>query len=327
MVFDDVQVGERIVDEDGNETIDKPIDLIGYLEQAPSDWNKLVNQTFNKKEDITPFQNAEVANIKHQMEEFFLEVRSFRTTFRKKAPFKFKGAPDLAYNDIDSYFTQLEEVRGKVGRLQELEELFELQIVHYPEIRDTARDLDILKKVWDLKARVAFIFDEWKQIGWHDVDTDKLLAENKKLGTQIKNFGNDYAISKQWDAYRDVETDVKNMNVLLPIIAELHAPAMRPRHWQAIAKICGVPKIDVSSSTFCLADIASLEIENYEEQVLDVVETAMKELKIDRKLKMIEAVWDGLELGFKQHKSDIQLIYVTEEVIEELGPTKWSYKL
>ena len=93
---------------------------------------------------------------------------------------------------------------------------------------------------------------------------------------------------------------------------------MRPRHWQAIAKICSVPKIDVSSSTFCLADIASLEIENYEEQVLDVVETAMKELKIDRKLKMIEAVWDGLELGFKQHKeSDIQF-YVTEEVIEEL---------
>ena len=260
------------------------------------------------------------------MEEFFLEVRSFRAD-RKKAPFKFKGAPDLAYNDIDSYFTQLEgsEERWAVYRTGGL---FELQIVHYPEIRDTARDLDILKKVWDLKARVAFIFDEWKQIGWHDVDTDKLLAENKKLGTQIKNFGNDFAISKQWDAYRDVETDVKNMNVLLPIIAELHAPAMRPRHWQAIAKICGVPKIDVSSSTFCLADIASLEIENYEEQVLDVVETAMKELKIDRKLKMIEAVWDGLELGFKQHKeSDIQLIYVTEEVVEELGAHRWSYKL
>ena len=109
------------------------------------------------------------------------------------------------------------------------------------------------------------------------------------------------------------------MNILLPIIAELHAPAMRPRHWQNVAKICGVPKIDVGSSTFTLSDISSLEIENYEDAVLDVVETAMKELKIDRKLKLIESVWDELELGFKQHKeSDISLIYVTEEVIEEL---------
>ena len=54
------------------------------------------------------------------------------------------------------------------------------------------------------------------------------------------------------------------MNILLPIIAELHAPAMRPRHWQNVAKICGVPKIDVGSSTFTLSDISSLEIENYE---------------------------------------------------------------
>ena len=54
----------------------------------------------------------------------------------------------------------------------------------------------------------------------------------------IKNFGNDYPISKQWDSYRDVETDVKNMNILLPIIDELHAPEMRPSHWQNVAKIC-----------------------------------------------------------------------------------------
>ena len=156
------------------------------------------------------------------------------------------------------------------------------------------RDLNILKKVWDLKAVVESNYNEWKQIGWHEVDTDKLLGENKKLGTQIKNFGNDYPISKQWDSYRDVETDVKNMNILLPIIAELHAPAMRPRHWQNVAKICGVPKIDVGSSTFTLSDISSLEIENYEDAVLDVVETAMKELKIDRKFRLIESLWDGL---------------------------------
>ena len=52
VVFDDVQVGERVVDEEGNEKIEKPVDLVGYLEQAPSDWNKLVNQTFNKKEKL-----------------------------------------------------------------------------------------------------------------------------------------------------------------------------------------------------------------------------------------------------------------------------------
>ena len=317
--FDEVKVGQKSVDEEGNEITLKPVDIVGYLEQAPSDWNKLVNQTFSKKEQITPFQDAQVSNIKHQMEEFFLEVRSFRTEFRKKAPFKLKITPLEAYANLDDYFQRVTEVNSKVANLQELEELFELQIVSYPEIKDTMRDLNILKKVWDLKAIVEFYYQEWKTIGWHDVDTDKLLLENKKLAIQIKNFGNDFPIAKQWESYRDVETDVKNMAVLLPIVAELHAPAMRLRHWASIAKIVGVNKIDVQSSTFCLADISSLNVEEFEEPVLDVVETAMKELKIDKKLKIIEGIWDELSLGFKPHKeSDIQLIFVTEEVVEEL---------
>ena len=101
-----------------------------------------------------------------------------------------------------------------------MEELFELQIVHYPEIRDTMRDLNILKKVWDLEAVVESNYNEWKQIGWHEVDTDKLLGENKKLGTQIKIL---VTITQFLNngIHIDVETDVKNMNILLPIITEL----------------------------------------------------------------------------------------------------------
>ena len=134
-----------------------------------------------------------------------MEVRSFRTEFRKKAPFKLKITPLEAYANLDDYFQRVTEVNSKVANLQELEELFELQIVSYPEIKDTMRDLNILKKVWDLKAIVDFYYQEWKTIGWHDVDTDKLLLENKKLAIQIKNFGNDFPIAKQWESIKIYE--------------------------------------------------------------------------------------------------------------------------
>ena len=39
---------------------------------------------------------------------------------------------------------------------------------------------------------------------------------------------------------------------------------------------------------------------HFEDDVLEIVETASKELKIDRKLKIIEQTWAGLALNFVQ---------------------------
>ena len=39
-----------------------------YLEIAPSQWDSLVNKTFQKKEDILPLQTAEVVNLKVRWE-------------------------------------------------------------------------------------------------------------------------------------------------------------------------------------------------------------------------------------------------------------------
>ena len=66
-------------------------------------------------------------------------------------------------------------------------------------------------------------------------------------------------------------------------------------------------------------DLIQLKLHNFEDDVLEIVETASKELKIDRKLKIIEQTWAGLALNFVQFKdSDISVIRVSEEIIEEL---------
>ena len=59
------------------------------------------------------------------------------------------------------------------------------------------------------------------------------------------------------------------------------------------------------------------------EEVLDIVETAQKELKIDRKLKAIDAAWKELNLGFKPYREDegedsIQIMVYGEDVVEAL---------
>ena len=165
--------------------------------------------------------------------------------------------------------------------------------MHYPEIGDTERDLDVLKRVWDMKSYIDNTYDNWKILLWDLIDTDDLLSQNKNILRTIKEFGVDF-YCKAMGVYRDVESSAKDMNVVLPTVAELHSPAMRQRHWQSVAKICGVDSINVSSASFSMDDLIQLNLQNYEDDVLEIVETASKELKIDRKLKIIEQTWAGL---------------------------------
>ena len=110
----------------------------------------------------------------------------------------------------------------------------------------------MLKRVWDMKAFVEHTYSRWKTIGWHAIDTDYLLSENKNMLRVIKDFGTEYPIAKQWGAYRDVEASGKDMNIVLPIVAELHSPAMRTRHWAGVAKICKVDAITPDSPSFSI---------------------------------------------------------------------------
>ena len=299
--------------------ITNPIEVLEYLDALPTQWQKLVDVSFERKAAILPLQQQEVSNIKAKLDQFFLDVRAFRNDFRKNAPFVFQGLPVRAFETIDQYFDMVGGVAARIADFSELEELFELPAKKYTEIDDTQSDLVVLKMVWDFHDLVGSTYAKWKEILYHDINVDKLLKENKQLSKQIRKFGSNYPIAKQWGSYRDVEQMTKDMDTVLPIVQELNNPAMKDRHWKAAAKVCKVDKIEVDRPDFCLGHLWDLDLPQYGEEVLECVETATKEAKIEKKLKMISEVWAGLCLDYTQYKeTDIQMIQVSEEVAEAL---------
>ena len=62
------------------------------------------------------------------------------------------------------------------------------------------------------------------------MDIEDLLDENKKLHRSIKEFANNYPIVRTWGSqkegiYFDIETMVKDVNVILPLISSLKSEA------------------------------------------------------------------------------------------------------
>ena len=293
--------------------------LQDYLEEFPLTWEAVVKKTFKKKEEILPMQMNSVDSLKSDLDGFYLSIREFRGDFRANAPFKLDGDCAEAYGIMDKYAAKLNEFHSRVERFHELEDLFELQQTSYPELGETKTEIKYLKDLWDFKAMVCHVYSSWQLILWKNVNTDDLEDQNKKLRKQLKEQGNMFPIIKGWQVYRDIDNMMSVMNVSLPLINDLHSEAMRSRHWSALARICNVKSVDPSDKKFTLENMISLNIHNHKEAIEELVETAMKELKIERKLKEIEDLWSNMELEYVPHKDTEMFVpRPSEEVVESM---------
>lgn len=290
-----------------------------YLDEAPLAWDTVVKKTNRKKEDILPLQLNEVENLKTELEQFFLSMREFRNKFRTDAPFTFTGDPSIAYRELERHAQELGSKQAEAKRYNDSEELFELQVSKYNEIGDTKSELRLLKQVWDVKAQLAYVFNSWNEQLWNDIKTDDLEDVNKILLKNLRKMGTDTPVVKGWLVYRSIEDSIKSMSIVLPLINELHSPAMRDRHWKSLAKVCGVKSIDPNDPKFTFEDCVKLNLHLHTEDVEEIVETASKELKIERKLRDIENVWRVMTLEYLPHNdTDMFLVKLSEEVIENL---------
>ena len=290
-----------------------------YLDEAPMAWDAVEKKMFRKKEDIMPLQLREVEKLKTEIDEFFLEVRAFRNGFRKDAPFIFNGLPGEAYVMMDKHAVDLAVKDGEAKKFNESEELFELVVSKYQEMSDTRVELKLLKQVWDMKALVIGTFESWNPQFWSDIKTDDLEDVNKALLKSLKKMANETPIVKGWKCYRDIEDEIKNMNVLLPLINDLHSNAMRDRHWKGLARVCKVKSIEPHDPKFTFENCVKLKLHEYTDACEEIIETASKELKIERKLTEVEKLWQVLTLDYPPHNdSEMCLIRPSEEVIEGL---------
>ena len=244
----------------------------------------------------------------------------FETTFRKNAPFDYQGPALEAYAMLDKYNVEVNEVAVEVEKFREVEELFEIPHKDYAEVSETLKEMRQLKHLWDFKELVSSMYEEWRGILWSAIDTELLDSENKKIMKALRQFTNTNQIVKGYQVYKDLEEEVKSMDAILPLVNELHSKAMRDRHWKAVAEACKSEEvIDIDNPNFSFDDLLKIGIKDYVEDVEEITEVAAKELKIDKKLKIIIGLWKNLELKYVQHKdTEIKLVKVPDEVIEAL---------
>mmetsp|Transcript_13737 Transcript_13737/g.31794 ORF Transcript_13737/g.31794 Transcript_13737/m.31794 type:complete len:4493 (-) Transcript_13737:49-13527(-) len=299
-------------------------DVLEQLEQAPLLWNNLKKKTIMTKEKHSQTQSDEADKLKRKVKMFDDRVTEFAAQFRKNMPLVFSENFQAAYQIIDKYHHgakteemavgSLVELQTEASRLNELQELFELNVTEYKEIKTCLQECAGLKHVWDMISIVVNTYDEWKKTRWNAINVDFLTEENKRLFKEVRGM---HKSIKNFNAYKGLEDTVKNMQVTLPLVSDLHHPAMRERHWKQLMRAMGVSF--TMDDGFSLGDLLALKPHEFVDDVAEIVDRAQKELIIEKQLKRIDETWVGLTLSFVPfEEGDLMVMETPEAVIEAL---------
>ncbi|CAH6779586.1 Dnah11 [Phodopus roborovskii] len=290
-----------------------PEQVYAQLEELPERWETTKKIAATVRHEVSPLQNAEVTLIRRKCILFDERQAEFRERFRSYAPLGFRA--ENPYAVLDKAHQELQTLEEEMGQMQDRARLFEVALPEYKQMKQSRREIRLLKGLWDVIVYVRRSIDNWTKTQWRRINVEQMDAELRRFAKEIWSL--DKAV-RIWDAYSGLEGTVKDMATSLRAIAELQSPALRDRHWQQLMKTIGV-RFSISDST-TLADLLALRLHRVEDDVRDIVDKAVKELGTEKVITEISHTWETLEFSYEAHhrtgtpllKSDEQLFEILE---------------
>lgn len=122
---------------------------------------------------------------------------------------------------------------------------------------------------------------------------------------------------RQWPMFQGLEAELKDLNASVTAVRDLQNPAVKERHWIELMTDTG-RIIEINDDT-TLADLLSLNLHKFEDEVRGIVSKASNEQKIERDLEKIEQVWSEMMFEYDTHdRTGLELPKQTEQLTTTL---------
>lgn len=92
---------------------------------------------------------------------------------------------------------------------------------------------------------------------------------------------------KEWKAYKDLKVRIDNLKEVLPIIIDLKKPSILTRHWVKIAEITNAKINYENPELMTIEELMNANLLNFQEDIVDICESADKQMKIRAQLDEI----------------------------------------
>ncbi|KAJ8610701.1 hypothetical protein CTAYLR_005659 [Chrysophaeum taylorii] len=280
-------------------------------------WRKLVDLAETIADQLSKIQGQYKRQLILDVRDFAADAKQFRADFETNGPQQPGITPTEAVERLRRYKDELQMRERKVEMYVAGEELFALRTTKYPELVKTRKEVGLLDQLYVLYLDIQHALDNYRSVHWSDVtvrfqamvdETTAFDARCKKLPKKLR----------EWEAYTEMRAKVTDLQDLLPLIADLSKPSIKPRHWREVIDLIKTP-LPFDKESFQLKHIFKSPLLQFKGQVEEICEGADKQLGIETKLADVKEQWDHAAFTLTKWKErDVPILLAFGQVIDDL---------
>ncbi|CAG7820039.1 unnamed protein product, partial [Allacma fusca] len=260
--------------------------------------------------------------IRKRINDFDTKQLGYRETFIS-LNFFHPNCP-FPYDDLNIAEDVCRDFEEEYEAICSAAKLFEVTVPDPKALKQCRKEIRLAKGLWDYMQIMDTTIDHWKMTPWQDINAEEMDLECKRMAKEVKAMDKDV---KNWVLFARLEANIRIVISSLKSVSELQNPSIKDRHWEELLSSTNIMPRLVSklidkfvrdgSTTF--ADLYGLGLHNFEEEVKNVVDKAVKESSMEKTLRELKVTWATQEYGFEIHpRTGTKLIKTSEDLIEIL---------
>ncbi|CAD7085079.1 unnamed protein product [Hermetia illucens] len=308
-----------------------PDKMIRLIDELPSQWRLIKNTADRTSYRISSALGYQRDVTSKQIILLTCRLENYRRNFIDLPIFSFPCSD--AYQKSDQIFAELWEFCCEMEILERSARLFQVPLPNAVNLKNSLKDLNYIKQVWDFAYAIESCIDHWKATPWMQIDTEEVENECKKFFKELRSLDKNV---RTFQPYIHTEQNLRNLTAALRTTAQLQNKAVSERHWMDLIRATKLHKEQpiqclMSYKTNPLAtfhQLLALNLHSFEEEVTNIVDKAVKELAVSNILADIECKWVNVEFEYEPHdRRDIHLPKVSEEFIENLEESQLQLQI
>ncbi|KAK4963385.1 dynein heavy chain [Elasticomyces elasticus] len=275
-----------------------------YVEQVDHEWMALVEVLERKSKLIADQTDALRAKIIAEDGVVSRRISEATERWNEQRPVSGSIPPAEATATLDGFDNELTQLREQSEMVSKAKEALEL-----PAGPDNAL-VTLLEEVQDFQSVWANLTVVWDQLTdlrdqpWNSVQPRKL---RQSIDTLIKTTKEMPSRMRQYAAFEHVQTVLRQLLKVNPLLTEMRSDAVRERHWVRIFK--GLqPSKRYSALSMTLGDVWDLQLGSSETAIRDVIAQAQGEMALEEFLRTVREHWQSYTLDLVNYQNKCRLI-------------------
>ena len=137
-----------------------------------------------------------------------------------------------------------------------------------------------IRDLWSVINNIRNEYDEVCEVMWDELDPDAMEAQSKRMVKAVRKMPRDVIGHDAFDGIADL---AKNYMTVVPLVAAILHPSMRPRHWDQMRAAAKKDFEDpLQNPKQKLRNIMGLGMHEFAGEVEDISDQALKEEKMEK---------------------------------------------